>query len=211
MEHNILCTPRRRLVSTNHLDEGGIFQGLSTDFQPYLSLLDNPDNRYFIPRAEAEKDLYYKQWIPYVIIARGTEILRYRRGNGSGESRLRGLWSIGVGGHINQSDCRPWAGYEVGLQREVREETGLDLVMHQPVAVINDDSDEVGQVHFGVVHVARVYEEDEIQPSDELSEAEFVELDWILQAIPQYEKWSQWCIEQILPELLRQPKPTQRL
>ena len=205
MAQRILCLKR------STLREAGIYQGLSTDFQPYISLLDNPDNRYFIPRAEAEKDLYYKQWIPYVIMVRGKKILRYRRGAQTGESRLRGCWSIGIGGHIDKQDCQPWRGYEVGLRREVREETGLEIQAHRPVAVINDDSDEVGKVHFGVFHVARVAEDAVLKPSPELAEAEFVDLDWILQSIPQYESWSQWCIEQILPELLRQTKPTQRL
>ena len=187
------------------LDEADIFQGLSTNFQPFLWMLGNQQNRYFLDREEAENDLDFKQWIPYVIIARGEHILRYRRGSRNGERRLRGCWSIGVGGHIEEQDCQPWRGYEVGLQREVREETGLEIPQHQPVAVINDDSDAVGRVHFGVVHVARVAEDAVLQPSAELSEAEFVELDFAIHGLHPYESWSQWCIEQILPELLPQP------
>lgn len=204
-------TPRVLCLKRDDLDEAGIFQGLSTNFQPFIHLLDNPRRRYFLDREEAENDVEFKQWIPYVVMVRGERMLRYRRGAGNGESRLRGCWSIGIGGHIDESDCQPWNGYEVGLRREAREETGLEIQEHQPVAVINDDSNAVGRVHFGVVHVANVAEDAVLKPSPELAEAEFVELDWILQSIHNYESWSQWCIEQILPELLRQPKPTQRL
>ena len=32
------------------------------------------------------------------------KILRYRRGKGGGETRLHGLYSVGVGGHISEED-----------------------------------------------------------------------------------------------------------
>ena len=44
------------------------------------------------------------------------------------------------------------------MRRELMEEVAIDEVNAKTVAVINDDSTEVGYVHFGVVHIMRVAE-----------------------------------------------------
>ena len=48
------------------------------------------------------------------------------------------------------------------MRRELMEEIALETgeLKEAPVALINDDSTEVGYVHFGVVHVLRVSSED---------------------------------------------------
>jgi len=44
--------------------------------------------------------------------------------------------------------------YEDGLKREINEEVIIDSPYTQRVvALLNDDSNDVGKVHFGVVHV----------------------------------------------------------
>ena len=196
------------------LEGAGRFQGVSFEVRRYFPLIINSDNHHFLPRAEAESDVRYKQIIPYVLIVCGDAILRYQRGDKSGERRLRGCYSIGVGGHIDKRDCCycRGGGYSTALLRELKEETGMELNQVPPaVAVINDDSDEVGKVHFGVVHLLRIGETREVSRGSELSSPEFIEVKDACQNLDCYETWSQWCLQKILPELLATTKPNHRL
>ena len=62
------------------------------------------ENHCFLPRPQAEEDPGHRQIIPYVALLRGDEVFSTRRLRGGTESRLHGLISLGVGGHINP-DC----------------------------------------------------------------------------------------------------------
>src|SRR5205085_380794 len=113
----------------------------------------------YLNRSEAELDKRYKQLIPYVLLLCGERVLRYRRGRGGEETRLHGQYSVGVGGHISEEDHGLFSqgmGYVEGMRREVREEVAVEEIKEATVAVINDDSTEVGWVHFGVVHIMQV-------------------------------------------------------
>ena len=66
--------------------------------------------------------------------------------------------SVGIGGHINQDDADQASlerdTYMTGVDREINEELELNCDYTQKaIALINDDSNEVGQVHIGVVHL----------------------------------------------------------
>src|SRR5690606_11460485 len=112
-------------------------------------------------RAQAETDPAFKQWIPYVLIENDHgELAAYPR-KGS-ESRLHGLYSLGVGGHINPSDAHDEDGVSVreiwekaifhGLRRELTEEFP-DATSGETrfVGLINEESSSVGRVHLGLV------------------------------------------------------------
>ncbi len=205
-EQKVLCLKRETL------ERAGLFQGVSLEMERYLPLIDNPEFHCFLPRVQAESDFRFKQCIPYVLIRRGDQILRYRRGQKSGESRLRGCYSIGVGGHVDEQDCAKGRGYTAGLRRELEEEMGIKVESAPPaVAVINDDSNEVGKVHFGVVHLMWLSDDVELSRGGELSSPEFIRLADARQNLDLYETWSQWCLQQILPELLATTKPNHRL
>ena len=201
MQEEVLCLKRETLQMA------GVFQGLSLEVDNYLPLLANPKNLFFLPRSEADQNFHFKQWIPYVLIFQAGKILRYRRGNKGGESRLRGFYSIGIGGHITRQDWEKDAGYEAGMIREVREETGLQTAPTSAVAVINDDSTQVGKVHFGVVHMMRLPENIKASAQREISRLEFID---VFQASPNldaYESWSQLCLNNLLPQWLAQTEP----
>jgi len=114
---------------------------------------------FFVERRHAEQDSSFKQIIPYTLVAHGDEVLLLERLKAGGESRLHGKLSIGVGGHINPVDGlgeEPGAVLEAGCRRELDEELVLDTPYAlQSVGVINDESGDVGSVHFGLVQVAR--------------------------------------------------------
>lgn len=122
----------------------------------------------FILRDAAENNIEEKQIIPYCLVVYsgvdGDLILHYSRSKAnSPEARLAGKRSIGVGGHINPDDiiavshdgiCKD--SYMAALLRELHEEIGIGQESIQDlltIGFVNDEENEVGQVHIGVVHV----------------------------------------------------------
>jgi len=155
-EERVLCFERKLF------EELGVFQGLSLAIEKYLPVVTSSSNTLYLNRSDAEQDKRYKQLIPYVLIICQGRILRYRRGRGGQETRLHGLYSVGIGGHISEEDHGLFSsglGYQEGMRRELMEEVAIDDVKETAVAVINDDSTDVGYVHFGVVHVLAVANE----------------------------------------------------
>jgi predicted NUDIX family phosphoesterase len=105
----------------------------------------------FEPRAAMEVDPGHKQLIPYLVLRDGPAYFLMRRTRAGGDVRLHDRWSIGVGGHLNPGDVD----LHGGLRREWREELVADFEPEfRPLALLNDDTTEVGAVHLGVVFVA---------------------------------------------------------
>ena len=93
----------------------------------------------------------YKQVIPYLVLRDGPRYFLMQRTTAGGDARLHGRYSIGVGGHLNPGD----GGLLGGLEREWHEELVADFVpAFRLVALLNDDTTEVGAVHLGAVYVA---------------------------------------------------------
>ena len=155
-------------------------------------------------RSEAEKDKRFKQLIPYVLIICNGKVLRYRRGRGGQETRLHGLYSVGIGGHISEEDHGLFSsggGYREGMRREIMEEVAVEEVKEAAVGVINDDSTEVGQVHFGVVHIMHVANENIAGRRIGILGPEFIPIPEAMNDPTGYESWSRFCLEK-LPLLL---------
>src|ERR1035438_1998705 len=100
----------------------------------------------------------FKQIIPYVLIEHRGRILAYQRTAKGNESRLHNKYSIGFGGHINDTDLQPQSNIlYTGMLRELNEEVYLPTLSGlQLLGCINDDASLVGQVHLGVVFRAQV-------------------------------------------------------
>jgi len=92
------------VVRRQLLDDLGSFQGLSAEVDRYLPEFLKRENNFFVARSAAEDDPSLKQIIPYAVFCHGDRILHYTRGSKSGEKRLVAKESIGIGGHINDSD-----------------------------------------------------------------------------------------------------------
>lgn len=192
MEERVLCFKRQLL------EDLGVFQGLSLEIEKYLPVVTAASSLAYLNRSEAEQDKRYKQLIPYILLISGGRILRYRRGKGGQETRLHGLYSVGIGGHISEEDHGLFSsdrGYQDGMRRELMEEVALDEVKEAAVAVINDDSTEVGQVHFGVVHVMQVARENVAGRRSGIVAPEFVPIADAVSDVAGYESWSRFCLE----------------
>ena len=177
-----------------------MFQGLSLEVEKYLPVVTSPANLVYLNRSEAEQDRRYKQLIPYVLLIHNDQILRYRRGKGGEETRLRGLYSVGIGGHISDEDHGLFSrdvGYHEGMLREVREEVDIEQVKEASVAVVNDDTTEVGYVHFGVVHIMRVANQAVAGRRSGIVGPEFIPIGEAVADASNYESWSRLCLEQL--------------
>jgi predicted NUDIX family phosphoesterase len=193
-EERVLCFERKLL------EDLGVFQGLSLDVEKYLPVVTASKNILYRNRSEAELDRRYKQLIPYVLVICNGKTLRYRRGKGGGEKRLHGLFSVGVGGHISEEDNGLFAesvGYHDSMRRELMEEVAIEGAKDIAVALINDDSSDVGYVHFGVVHVLEVSNEDVAGNRNGILAPEFVPIADAIKDLSEYESWSRFCLEQL--------------
>ena len=83
------------------------------------------------------------------------------------------------------------------MRREVREEVDVEEVSESAVAVINDDSTDVGYVHFGVVHVMQVANEGVAGRRSGIVSPEFIPIADAVKDASNYESWSQFCLESL--------------
>lgn len=160
---------------------------------------------FYMDRDAAEQDPSFKQVIPYTVIKRGKDqYFVYERTKKGGESRLHNKWSVGVGGHINPVDGdADFDGYRNAFQRELREELEINTLrieddfLPRVIGCIYDPSDEVGQVHFGVVHLLRLSEVSQITTKDEaLSCGTYCSLSELREK--NLENWSRIVVDRLL-------------
>lgn len=153
----------------------------------------------WIERAEAEKNCNYKQLIPYcVFVSADKKIACYPR-HGS-ENRLHGLYSCGIGGHIEETDKSEYLEDTIqnGLVRELSEEI-KDFKRKETrlkyCGIINEVENEVGLVHLGIVYVAFCKLGYTPLPANELTGLEWKTLEELRQI--NTELWSQLVIDHI--------------
>lgn len=183
-------------------DQLGSFQGLNFEPQKYLDAILLRGNNFFLPRARAENDPTHKQIVPYAVIACGDKVLYYVRGKKAGEQRLVAKGSIGIGGHMNDNDesLFAWdeAAYRAGVEREVNEEIKIDTRFEDRiVALLNDDTTEVGRVHLGVVHVFKLAEPKVEKREAMITNLGFLGKDELIARRESLETWSQLCVDAI--------------
>ena len=189
------------VVPRSLFDELGSFQGLTTDTDRYISTLLDPSNNFFMDRETAEDDPSHKQIIPYSLFRYRGSYLHYIRGKSGAESRLHAQGSLGIGGHINPVDERAdplgRATYMAGVAREIDEELALPSQPEQQiVALLNDDSNAVGRVHLGFVHLFDLESEEAQAREDALSELQFKStVDLRGPLYDTLESWSRFCVD----------------
>ena len=193
-DENILVVRRELLERLGH------FQGLCFAVEHYLPALLARENNFFTARAPAETNPALKQIIPYVLLVHEGSVFHYVRGRKAGEQRLVAKGSIGIGGHMNDGDEGLFAldreAYHAAVQREVTEEVQLDApFVNRIVALINDDSSEVGRVHLGVVHVFELASAAARKREAQITEAGFLPLAELRKRRATLATWSQYCLD----------------
>jgi len=185
------------VFKTSLLNQIGYFQGLCFDYSKYIDAIEL--SYEFIIRSEAEKNHNYKQVISYVILNYKDEIFSYKRGALLSEKRLINNYSIGIGGHISIQDPSLFSTpYSISMYREVQEELYIDTeYLDKTIAVLNDDSNEVGKVHFGIIHVFKLDKPLVRKKEKCINEPSFTKRHELIQQINNYESWSQICINNL--------------
>jgi len=174
------------------------------------------NNLEIVPRTQAETDYTRKQLVAYILVRSGELILTYRRTPKTNEQRLRELYSIGIGGHVNVEDRSQFSLFSTDTEfniefirdaawREINEEISIgSRVVREPeiIGFINDDSNDVGRVHFGIVWQLDIEKaEVSAKGSRGLGELEFNPLLHLLANKDQFESWSRLLIEYLATEL----------
>jgi len=192
------------VVERKVLERAGLFHGLSFEVERYLPLLFEDGVPRFMARSKAETDPSFKQLIPYVIIHAGNKFLSYVRGKAGGEKRLVGNRSIGIGGHINPVDDKPLFGYDLrdvyndAVDREVTEEVDIAPPRAKNmVALLNDDTTEVGQVHLGIVHCWTLAAPEVNKREQMITQLGFLSAFELRNSRHELESWSQFCVDRL--------------
>ncbi|MEP6698094.1 MAG: hypothetical protein ABJB09_00040 [Verrucomicrobiota bacterium] len=188
------------VVRRSLFDELGSFHGLHFEPEKYMPSLLSRGNNFFLPRAQAENDPSYKQIVPYALIAHGDKVLSYVRGKKAGEQRLVAKGSIGIGGHMNDTDESLFAwdenAYRAGVEREVAEEINIETTFSdRVVALLNDDTTEVGRVHLGIVHLFRLAEPRVQKREAMITNLAFLTREELIARRDSLETWSQLCVD----------------
>lgn len=156
----------------------------------------------FKPRDKMENDPGFKQIIPYIMLRHHVSVFRYWRTKRAGESRLHHLYSIGIGGHIDQRDFNLFTGHDEVLHeaavRELKEEVDVPPSFKlRHVGFLNDDETEVGRVHLGIVYEADITSSDVKIRESALSRGEWKPVHELNDG-REYETWSRFLIEEYL-------------
>jgi len=144
------------MVFVVHQDDIPFFEeGFTLQRPDVLDVLQSKG--VFAPRYLVEYNTIVRQPIPYILVRQDGMYFATTRLDGSGEARLHGKMSLGVGGHINPVDSSDNM-FLKAMTRELFEELtikgqgeiNLDVNFH---GVINDNSNAVSQDHIGLVFV----------------------------------------------------------
>lgn len=138
------------VVERSILFEHDSWHGIRTDsFETYLARIQQ--HKQFMPRSAMELDPRYKQIIPYLIFQHENQFFIMQRHKKASEQRLQSKFSLGIGGHVRQEDMQGTTLFD-WAQREFHEEVAYaGTLTIKPLGILNDDTNEVGQVHLGLV------------------------------------------------------------
>ncbi len=191
----------RKEIVSERLDQSGVFY----DEDLWHCVLGNLQG---IARSAVEKDYNLKQLVVYALIRSRDLYLTYRRTEKTREERLRREYSIGIGGHVNiidtsqltlfDHDCRE--GFLLqAVWREINEEIKIkSAVLNEPqlICFINDDSNDVGKVHFGTVWLLEISEPKvSVRGERGIGKIRFDDISHLQAEKSRFETWSQLLID----------------
>jgi predicted NUDIX family phosphoesterase len=189
----VLCIPRRTIFPD------GAWHGLVTTGLVRVLRTIRAAAQYR-PRGQVEDDPAQQQVIPYCIVRHddGTYLLT-RRLHRSSERRLHHLYSLGAGGHINPGDGVAGDPVIGGLRREWREEVCCPSpATARLVALLNDDTTPVSQVHLGLVFLVEPRSGRVTVRETEKLEGEVLGLEAMRRHYPNMESWSQLAYDDLV-------------
>lgn len=147
-------------------------------------------NHLFIDRDYAEYASEYKQIIPYAVLLNESKYYLTQRLRKQTEKRLHGMYSIGLGGHINPEEELLDDVFIGGMRRELYEEVGLERIQTSGcVGIINDHSAEVSNYHLGLVYPIAASSDIHVREVSKMTGA-WVTVDEVTKRFEELESWS---------------------
>ena len=122
-----------------------------------------------------------------IVVIKGDHVLLCQRG----KPPNLGSWTLPGGAQDLGETC------EEAARRELMEEVSIDVTREVAVAVLNDDSTEVGFVHLGVVHIVYVADEALANRRSGIVSPEFTPISEAVKNPDAYESWSRICLENL--------------
>jgi predicted NUDIX family phosphoesterase len=200
------------------LDSVGYFNGFSKDVQKYTKAIFESGKMFFTSKGPAETNPNIKQLIPYIVIKKQYRYFVYRRTKECGEPKLHNLLSLGIGGHINNTDVNVTLDllnlesnlklenqvltYFGGLLREVKEELNTVPDFFENLFYIRgllyNNANLLGQVHFGLIHIAELNADIDFKTDNTIQSVGFLDIDTIKSYKNEFEDWSQLVIDNLL-------------
>lgn len=184
------------VVKTSALFSGAAPQGIHpVDFEELLALINQ--NKEFHPRSLMEINPEFKQIIPYLVFTHNDQYFLMQRSATASETRLQNNYSLGIGGHVRQEDLTgktlfDWA------EREFNEEiTYTGALECEPIGILNDDSNDVGKVHLGLVMLLHG-DSSNIAIRSELKSGKLVPLEECMLLHKDMESWSKIVLKFLL-------------
>lgn len=168
------------------------WQGIKkVDNEFYSNLI--VQNKEIVLRGLAENDITYKQIIPYVVFKYNDTYFLMQRSAANSDMRLASKYTLGIGGHLLKNDITSSNLVEWG-NREFHEEVKYNgNIAYKIIGILNDDSNDVGKVHIGIVICATGDNED-ITIRSELALGTLVNLETCLAHYNRLETWSQHVV-----------------
>ena len=184
------------VVPTASLGDAVAMNGLITGRENEVMDLIRREG-FFLDRPTAEESPAYRQIIPYVAVVRGGEVFATRRLPKGGESRLHGRLSLGVGGHINETDRKDGDWLLNCLRREIEEEIDIaDFGTLTLRGLINDGSDAVGSVHLGFFFTLTTGGDVSVRETEKLSGG-FLPIASLAERLEEMESWSRFAAPEL--------------
>src|SRR5438445_9939100 len=88
------------------------------------------------------------------------------------------------------------AAYRAGVEREVNEEIKINTSFEDRiVALLNDDSTEVGRLHLGIVHIFKLKEPKVQKREAMITGLSFLTKEELMARRDSLETWSQICVD----------------
>lgn len=190
-----LAVPTEELWRQLEYKESGVIKVIDSDIMNKILAYGK-----FKHRNTLENDSSYKQIIPYAVICCGDEVYLFHRTKKQTEVRLHNLYSLGVGGHMNPFGDNIDESY---MRHELNREMNEEVMVHDDcfiesivvVGFINDDTNDVGKVHLGVLYHINL-----TSKSIEINEKEKMTGQWVRKTdlsdyYAQMESWSKLYVD----------------
>lgn len=135
--------------------EHGEWQGFlfSDSWATYFEKLVE-EKGIWMPRSEVEGSTAYQQIIPWGVFKHDTKYLEIKKGADGPHQRLYMKYCLGTEGHVFEDEFEQFGGLTEWMNQKFHEENeyagNLNITS---IGVVNDNSDDLGKHHIGIVYL----------------------------------------------------------